>query len=90
MTTKQPSKLAAESPQPIDFEKTLSELEQHVHRLEAGELSLEASLHAFATGVELTRQCQQALDSAEQQVQLLLARADGSVETQVFSARDDA
>ena len=84
---KNPKKPSASSP--VDFEKTLADLELQVHRLEAGELSLEESLQAFETGVQLTRQCQQALDSAEQKVQLLLARADGSVDTQTFTERDD-
>lgn len=75
----------------IDFEKALAELEQQVHQLESGELTLEAALQAFESGVKLTRQCQQALDQAEQKVQMLLARADGSVELSAFApARDDA
>ncbi len=54
------------------FENALAELEQLVQRMESGELSLEESLQAFEQGVKLTRQCQQALSSAEQRVQLLL------------------
>ncbi len=76
---------------PLDFEKALAELEQQVHRLEGGELSLEEALQAFESGVQLTRQCQQALDQAEQKVQLLLARADGRIDSQPFTpTRDDA
>lgn len=54
------------------FETALAELEQLVQRMESGELSLEESLQSFEQGVKLTRQCQQALSSAEQRVQLLL------------------
>lgn len=75
---------------PLDFEQALAGLEQQVQRLESGDLSLEAALAAFEQGVQLTRQCQQALDQAEQKVQLLLARADGRVESQPFAPRDDA
>lgn len=75
---------------PLDFEQALAGLEQQVQRLESGDLSLEAALAAFEQGVQLTRQCQQALDQAEQKVQLLLARADGRVDTQPFAPRDDA
>ena len=56
----------------IDFEASLSQLEKLVEQMEEGELSLEDSLKAFETGVGLTRDCQAALESAEQKVQLLL------------------
>jgi exodeoxyribonuclease VII small subunit len=42
-----------------------------VEQMEDGELSLEESLKAFEQGVKLTRECQQALQEAEQKVQLL-------------------
>lgn len=66
------------------FENALSELEQLVQRMEGGELSLEESLQAFEQGIKLTRQCQQALTSAEQRVQLLLEQNGQSV-AQPFS-----
>jgi exodeoxyribonuclease VII small subunit len=56
------------------FEEALSELEALVERMEQGELSLEDSLKSFERGVELTRACQQALTSAEQQVDILTSR----------------
>jgi len=87
MTT---SSAPANSDNPLDFEQALAELEQQVHRLEGGELSLEDALKAFESGVRLTRQCQQALDQAEQKVQLLLERADGGVDNQAFTPREDA
>src|SRR5690606_2708178 len=61
------------------FETALAELEQLVQRMESGELSLEESLQSFEQGVKLTRQCQQALSSAEQRVQLLLQQNGQSV-----------
>lgn len=66
--------------QAIDFEKALGDLEAQVHRLEGGELSLEDALAAFEAGVKLTRECQQALLDAEQKVQQLMERADGSAD----------
>lgn len=80
----------ARKPKAVDFEKALAELEQQVHLLESGELSLEDALKSFETGIRLTRECQQALTEAEQKVQLLLEKADGSVEYQDFDADDDA
>ncbi|MEZ5560183.1 MAG: exodeoxyribonuclease VII small subunit [Pseudomonadales bacterium] len=49
----------------LDFETALEELESLVADMEAGELSLEASLAAFERGVKLTRHCQSALRDAE-------------------------
>ena len=69
-----------------DFEKSLNELENLVRDLEQGELSLEQSLGAFERGVKLTRECQQALKTAEQRVEQLVERSDGSLETRPFSS----
>ncbi len=69
-----------------DFEKSLNELESLVRDLEQGELSLEQSLGAFERGVKLTRECQQALKTAEQRVEQLVERSDGSLETRPFSS----
>lgn len=68
-----------------DFEKSLNELEGLVRDLEQGELSLEQSLSAFERGVRLTRECQQALKSAEQRVEQLIQQDDGSLETRPFN-----
>jgi exodeoxyribonuclease VII small subunit len=72
----------------IDFEKSLAELEQQVHLLESGELSLEDALKSFEAGIRLTRECQQALTEAEQKVQLLLERSDGAVDLHDFDDAD--
>ena len=54
---------------PPAFEDALEELEKIVERMEDGEPSLEESLKLFERGMHLTRQCQKALDDAEQRVQ---------------------
>ncbi len=59
-----------------NFEKSLSELEKIVDKMENGDLSLEESMKQFEKGVELTRICQSALDQAEQKV-LLLSTEEG-------------
>jgi exodeoxyribonuclease VII small subunit len=53
------------------FEKNLSALEKVVEQLESGELSLEESLAQFERGIVLARECQRALQEAEQKVQIL-------------------
>ncbi|WP_372964932.1 exodeoxyribonuclease VII small subunit [Marinobacter sp.] len=71
-----------------DFEKSLDELEKLVRDLEQGELPLEQSLAAFERGIKLTRECQNALKSAEQRVEQLVQNSDGTLETRPFSADD--
>jgi len=61
----------------MNFEKALSDLEDLVTQLEEGELSLEESLKAFEKGIKLTRDCQSALSSAEQKVQMLVEENGG-------------
>ncbi len=56
----------------IDFESSLSQLEELVDSMEEGELTLEESLKAFEAGMKLTRECQQALKDAEQKVEVLM------------------
>jgi exodeoxyribonuclease VII small subunit len=56
------------------FEEAMKELEQLVEQMERGELSLEESLKSFERGINLTRTCQQALQEAEQKVQILLEK----------------
>jgi len=55
----------------INFEKSLKQLETLVDKLEKGDISLEDSLKTFEQGIKLTRECQQALQSAEQKISLL-------------------
>jgi exodeoxyribonuclease VII small subunit len=71
---------------PPAFEDALAELEALVERMESGELSLEESLGSFERGIALTRACQQALQQAEQKVEIL-TRKDPDAEPEPF---DDA
>lgn len=64
--------MSDEQTQPVQFEKSMAELENIVKQLESGELSLEQSLECFEQGVKLTRQCQEALNKAEQKVAILM------------------
>ncbi|MCW8918203.1 MAG: exodeoxyribonuclease VII small subunit [Gammaproteobacteria bacterium] len=67
-------KPVAEQPA-FNFEKALAELEQLVSKMEQGDLTLEQSLQEFERGVGLTRHCQQALQEAEQRVEILLQKS---------------
>ena len=73
----------------LNFEKSLQELESLVDKMETGDLSLEESLKCFERGVALTRNCQKALQEAEQKVQILLEK-NGKEELQDLDPEDKA
>ena len=81
--------MAARKKAALDFEQSLTDLQNLAERLENGELSLEDSLTAFEQGVRLTRDCQPALAQAEQKVQILMER-DGELEEAPFDADQPA
>ncbi len=60
----------------FNFENAIEQLEELVEALEEGELSLEESLKAFEDGIKLTRECQVALEKAEQRIQILTQESD--------------
>jgi len=79
---------APANPATPDFEKSLSELEALVQRLEQGDVPLEDALKTFERGVSLTRQCQTALRTAQQKVEILLAR-NGQETVESFDDDED-
>jgi exodeoxyribonuclease VII small subunit len=81
-------KLESQSNPPPDFEQSLNELEALVARLEQGDVPLEEALQTFERGVALTRQCQAALRTAQQKVEILLSR-NGEETIESFSDEDD-
>ncbi|MFW6027913.1 MAG: exodeoxyribonuclease VII small subunit [bacterium] len=78
---------AGDDDEALDFETALAELEDLVTRMEAGDMTLEASLAAFERGVKLTRHCQAALRDAELKVKKLTE--DDQLEDLDTDALDD-
>lgn len=74
--------------QSVSFESKLNQLEELVHQLEQEDLSLEDSLKVFEQGVKLSRQCQSALEKAEQKI-IQLTQNDASMELQTRSELQD-
>lgn len=68
----------------VNLEKAITELEDIVEQLETGEQSLDKALQQFERGVKLSRDCQTALDQAEQKVEVLIGD-----ELREFSPEDD-
>jgi len=63
------------------FEKALEELELVVAGMERGEQSLDDSLAAYERGIALYRQCQTALEQAEQRVSMVNNAANPEQQT---------
>ncbi len=68
----------AKTTEPQNFESAMSQLEDLVVKIEAGNLSLEDSLKEFEKGIGLSLVCQKALVDAEQRVKIL--SSDGNAE----------
>ncbi len=71
-----------------DFEKSLSEIQKIVQKMEDGKLTLEESLAYFEQGIKLTRECQTALEKAQQKVEILL-KEHGKDQLKPFNAEDE-
>ncbi len=71
------------------FEDTLNQLEQLLETMEGGNLSLDESLAAFEKGIKLTRSAQQALESAQQKVAVLMESEEEDFEVDDDFRDDD-
>lgn len=72
---------------PLNFEKSLNDLETMIEKMESSQLTLEESLKNFEEGISLARQCQQALKEAEQKVQILVEQ-NGELQTEPFAIEE--
>jgi exodeoxyribonuclease VII small subunit len=61
------------------FEQSMTELEDIVSKLEAGDITLDASLELFEKGIKLANFCQKKLDEAEKKVKVLASSDDGEI-----------
>ena len=64
-------------PKKTGFEQSLAELEELVAQMESGSLPLDEALRQFERGVQLTRECQLALQAAQARVQILVQTPAG-------------
>ncbi len=71
------NKETSESIKPKDFEDALEKLDGIVKELEAGDLTLEASLARYEQGMRLARFCNSKLEEAEKRIELLQTDENG-------------
>lgn len=72
---------AEESVDLRSFEGTFAELEELVHKLEAGALTLDESLACYERGVGALKRCYRILDVAEKRLEVLVRDGDGALAT---------
>lgn len=68
----------------LDFEGSMTRLEEIVSLLERGDAPLEQAMTLFEEGAKLLRECTKQLDEAEQKVTLLTAGENGEGVEQPF------
>ena len=66
------------------FEESMTELEDIVTKLEAGDITLDASLELFEKGIKLAKTCQKKLDDAEKKVKILTTNEDREMVAEDF------
>lgn len=70
------------------FEASMTELEEVVEKLEAGDVTLDESLELFEKGINLVKSCRNKLDEAEKKVKILTAGSDGEMTEQDFGGTE--
>jgi exodeoxyribonuclease VII small subunit len=66
------------------FEEALKKLEIIVQELETGDLLLDDALAKFTEGMNLSNQCLQKLNFAEQQINIILKNQNGKIVERPF------
>ena len=72
----------------LDFERSMTRLEQVVKKLESPDLSLDEAMKLFEEGVTLSRECQKQLEQAEARIEILLKKADGKIVAEPFEPEE--
>lgn len=70
------------------FEESMTELENIVTKLEAGDVTLDDSIALFEEGIKLAKNCQKKLDDAEKKVKLLTTTRDGEIVAEDFGGTE--
>ncbi len=68
----------------LSFEEALEELRSIVGRLESGEGKLDDAITAYERGALLKRHCEAKLREAQEKIEKISLKADGSVGTEPF------
>lgn len=68
----------------LTFEQALAELEKIVGALEGGKAPLDESINAYERGIKLKQHCEKMLNQAQEKIEKITIKPDGSVSTEPF------
>ena len=77
-------KAAEKDSKEVTFEKAMERLEASVEKLDEGSLTLEEALAAFEEGVRWSKECHRFLEKAEERIEIILKKEDGSYASASF------
>ncbi len=77
---------AAEKTKP--FEQSLTDLEEIVAKLEAGDLPLEESLKLFEEGIRLSRTCRERITDATRRIEVLMRDSGNNLSAREIDLSD--
>ena len=72
----------------LSFEDALGELETIVKALETGKASLEDSISSYERGIALKNHCEKKLRDAQEKIEKITIRDDGSVSAVPFEEQE--
>ena len=72
----------------LSFEEAMGNLEKVVADLESGNLSLDESVKRFEEGMNLSKHCNQILEKAEKQINILVENDQGEMVEEPFDTKD--
>lgn len=72
-----------------NFEKSITDLEEAVRKLESGNMSLDEAISTFEEAVFLVKVCNRKLEEAEKKVRILTETDDGSITDEPFGDLND-
>ena len=61
------------------FEQSIKQLEEIVHEMERGDLSLEKAMKKFEEGIQLSKFCSEKLDETEKKITVLIKESEKSL-----------
>ncbi len=73
----------------LTFEIAMKQLENIVHDLESGNLSLDDSIKKFEEGIKLSNYCSTKLDETEKRITILMKDQDGIITEKPFAPEKD-
>jgi exodeoxyribonuclease VII small subunit len=68
----------------LTFEEALTQLEKIAEQIEEGKIGLEESIDKYEKGMALVKQCRAILSKAEQRIQKLQERPNGTLQKTEF------